>query len=235
MTKTPMSRPSVFAHRGFSSRALENSLEAFRLAMAVPVDMIEFDVRKSRDNHLYVLHDRDTGRTCDRNIDIEGSTEEEIGKVRLKNGEPLSRLKDVLDLVAGRTALDIEIKSDGAGALCAAQLIGSGYRGNVLISSFHENEVIDARRIMPDAQVSVIFDSFGPSDVNAYARQGYRIISLKRSSVTAELVALLHGRGIRVYVWTVDKEEEIRRFSAWGVDGMFSNDPALLRKVVEEG
>jgi len=47
-----MPKPLVIAHRGDSSRALENSLEAFRLALSLPVDMIEFDIRKSRDNNF---------------------------------------------------------------------------------------------------------------------------------------------------------------------------------------
>jgi glycerophosphoryl diester phosphodiesterase len=229
-----MSRPRICAHRGFSARALENSLEAFRLALAVPVDMIEFDLRKSRDNDLYVLHDRHTGRTCDRNIDIERSTEEEIGRLKLRNGESVPRLRDVLDFIRGRTALNIEIKSEGAGALCAAQLTGAGYRGEVLISSFHEAEVAAAKSILPDAPVSVIYDSFGTDQVGPYARNGYRVISLKRSAVTAELVALLHDMNIRVYVWTVEKVEEMRVFASWGVDGIYSNDPALLRRAVSK-
>ncbi len=65
-----MHRPLVIAHRGDSSRALENSLEAFRLALALRVDMIEFDIRKSRDNQLYVMHDKETGRTAEKNITI---------------------------------------------------------------------------------------------------------------------------------------------------------------------
>ncbi len=230
-----MPRPLIIAHRGNSSRALENSLEAFRLALSLPVDMIEFDLRKSRDNALYVMHDEMTGRTCDGNIDIERSTSEEIGRLRLKNGEPVPALGDVLDLVAGRVGLNIEVKSDGAGALTAAHLVGSEYRGNVLISSFHEREVLDAKRVMPNATVSGVFDVFSSDQVGAYRKMGYHCISLKRQTVTPELVARCHERSIQIYVWTVDEEEDMRRFISWGVDGIYSNDPAALKKVVEEG
>ena len=229
-----MPKPLVIAHRGDSSHALENSLEAFRLALALPADMIEFDIRRSRDNVLYVMHDRETGRTCDRNIDIERSTAEEIGRLRLRNGEPLSTLGDVLGLVAGRVGLNIEVKSDGAGALAAAELAGSGYRGSVLISSFREREVLDARRILPDAPVAGIFDVFSPDEVGAYRKLGYHFISLKRKTITPELVARCHAADIKVHVWTVDEEEEMRRLASWGVDGICSNDPALLRNVVDD-
>ena len=88
-----MRKPLVIAHRGDSSRALENSLEAFRLALALPVDMIEFDIRKSRDNQLYVMHDKDTGRTAEKNLNIEESLSDEISKVKLEEQRTHSRTR----------------------------------------------------------------------------------------------------------------------------------------------
>lgn len=228
-----MSRPLIIAHRGDSSRALENSLEAFRLALSVPVDMVECDIRKSRDNVLYVMHDERTGRTCDVDINIEKSLAEDIAKVKLRNGEPVPLLNDALALVAGRAGLNVEVKSDGAGALTAAHVAGAGYGGRVLISSFKEREVLDAKRVLPNVPVAGIFDDFSPSDVSAYKQTGYGFISLRRKTVTEELVAALHERGIRVYVWTVDGEEEIKRLIGWGVDGIYSNRPGVVKRVLD--
>jgi len=228
-----MQKPLVIAHRGDSSRALENSLEAFRLALALPVDMIEFDLRKSRDNQLYVMHDHDTGRTAEKNINIEQSLSEEIASVKLKNGEPVPQLGDVLALVAGKVGLNIEVKSEGSGALTAANLAGSGYRGPVLISSVKEREVQDARRVMPTTPVSGIFDTFIEAEVKKYRSLGYGFISLRKKTVTRELISACHDQKIKVYVWTVDNEEEIRRFIEWGVDGMYSNNPMVLKSIVD--
>lgn len=229
-----MRKPLVIAHRGDSSRALENSLEAFQLALALPVDMIEFDLRKSRDNHLYVMHDKETGRTAEKNINIEQSLSGKISAVKLKNGEPIPVLSDVLMLVAGKVGLNIEIKSEGAGALTAAHLAGSGYKGSVLISSFKEREVQDARRVLPTMPVSGIFDTFVLQEVNKYKSMGYGVISLRKKTVTRELVSACHDQKIKVYVWTVDEVDEIRRFIEWGVDGMYSNKPIVLKRVVDE-
>jgi glycerophosphoryl diester phosphodiesterase len=228
----PMSKPIIIAHRGDSSRALENSLEAFRLALALPVDMIEFDIRKSRDNNLYVMHDKETGRTADSDIDIERSLSDDIARVRLKNGEPIPSLNDVLALVAGRVGLNIEIKSEGAGALTAAHIVGTGYRGRLMISSFKEREVIEAKRVMPNVQVAGIFDVFALSEVSAYWAKGYRVISLNRKAVSQELITSCHSRNIEVYVWTVDKEEEAEQLTARGVDGIYSNDPGKIMRIV---
>ncbi len=144
--------PLVIAHRGDSSNALENSLESIRRALSLSVDMIEIDIRKSRDNGLYVMHDKLTGRTAGKNIDIERATSDKIAGVKLKNNEPDPTLADVLRLVAGACGLNLEIKSSGAGALTAQYLLASGYKGPVLVSSFQEDEVTAARRAMPSCR-----------------------------------------------------------------------------------
>ena len=228
-----MQTPLIIAHRGDSTRALENSLEAIRLALSVPVDMIELDLRKSLDNRLYVMHDRDTGRTADKNIDIEQATEEDMAQIKLKNGEHVPTLDEVLTLIAGKVGLNLELKSEGAGALCAAHLIGAGYKGKTLISSFKEKEVIEARRVAPNFPASVIFDDFSVRDAAGYRAKGYSIISLRKKTVAPELIDACHEKNIKVYVWTVDEEDEIRRFIEWGVDGMYSNKPMVLKWVVD--
>jgi len=227
-----MPKPLVIAHRGDSSRALENSLDAFRLALTIPVDMIEFDIRKSRDNVLYVMHDKETGRTADGSLDIEKAVSDDISRLKLKNGEAIPMLNDVLILVDGKVGLNIEIKSKGAGALTAAHLVGSGYRGKVLISSFKEEEVIGARRVMPDVPVAGIFDTFIPAEVGVYKAKGYHFISLNRKTVSKELITLCHNKNIAVYVWTVEKEGKAEELVSWGVDGIYSNNPGMLRRVV---
>lgn len=228
-----MSTPLVIAHRGDSFRALENSFEAFRLALLLPADMIEFDIRKSRDNRLYVMHDNETGRTAGRNIDIEQSSSAEIAGIKLKNGEPVPSLDEVLSLVAGRAGLNIELKSVGSGALCATLLAECGYTGSVLISSFKEREVLEALRVLPHARVSGIFDRFDHTDVGAYKSKGYRFISLRKKTVTRRLVALCHENNISVYVWTIDKEGEMKKFIEWGVDGIYSNRPDVLKNLLD--
>jgi len=225
--------PLIIAHRGDSSRALENSIEAITLALSIPVDMIEFDIRKSLDNRLFLMHDGDTGRTADQNIPIERSRSEEIARIRLKNGEKVPTLKEVLALVSGRAGLNIEIKSDETGALCAEELLRTGYDGPVIISSFKEREVLAARRVNPDLITAQIFDSFSSANLDDYSAKGHNVISLRKSTVTEKLLAACRERKIRVYVWTVDKEVEIRKFITMEVDGIVSNRPATLKRVLE--
>ena len=226
--------PLVIAHRGDSSNALENSLEAIHGALAYPVDMIELDIRKSRDNVLYVMHDRSTHRTAGENIDLERSTSDKIAGVLLRNGEQVPTLSDAIKAVAGKAGLNLELKSEGTGLLTAEYLVSSDYKGYVLVSSFKEGEVLAVRHLLPRLPVSLIFDVFTARDVPAYAKKGYSIISLRKMTVSEKLIEACHEQGIQVYVWTVDDEEEMKKFSSWGVDGIYTNRPGVLKNLIEE-
>jgi glycerophosphoryl diester phosphodiesterase len=224
--------PLVIAHRGDSSNALENSLEAVRRALSLPVDMIEVDIRKSRDNVLYVMHDKSTGRTAKENIDIERATSAMIAGIRLTNGEPIPTLTDVVKAVAGHTGLNLELKSDGAGLAAAEYFASAPYRGYVLLSSFKEEEVFAVRRAMPTMRTALCREVFTVQDVPAYKEQGYTILSLKKNAVNEKLIAACHEQEIDVYVWTVDQEDEMRKFISWGVNGIYSNKPAALKELL---
>jgi glycerophosphoryl diester phosphodiesterase len=229
-----MRTPLIIAHRGDSSRALENSLEAFRLAASVPADVIEFDLRMSKDGVLYVMHDRHTGRTADRNIDIEQATSQEIAGIRLKNGEPVPTVDDALRLVAGRAGINVEIKSDGAGAALGRHLFLYRYSGYLMVSSFKEAEVLAARGVMLDLPLAVIYDTFSIRHVAGYRDKGYPVISLRKNTVTEPLVRACHAHGVRLYVWTVDGEDEMKRCIEWEVDGIYTNNPAALKDMIDK-
>ncbi len=227
-----MSIPLVIAHRGDASASLENSLESVHRALSYPVDMIELDVRKSLDDVLYVMHDKMTGRTAEKSINIERSTSDVIGSLKLKNGESIPTIQEVIKIVAGSAGLNFEIKSDGAGLLIAQQLASSAYPGYVLLSSFKEDEVLAARHVLPAIPSSIIYDVFASRDVSMYRKRGYKIISLRKNTVTQKLLAVCREQGINVYVWTVDEEDEMRKFISWGVDGIYSNRPGILKNLI---
>jgi glycerophosphoryl diester phosphodiesterase len=228
-----MTIPLVIAHRGNSSAVLENSLAAIQSALHIPVDMIEIDVRMSSDNVLYVMHDRTSNRTATADLDMEISDSCAIEKLRLRNNEPIPRLDAVLDAVNGKAGLNIEIKSIGAGVVLKQQLLSRRHRGELLVSSFHEAEVLPFIGLSA-VRSSLIYDSFSAKDIATYSSKGYRTLSLKHSAVTDALVHACRDRAIQLYVWTVDEEKEMRRLISLGVDGIYSNKPAVLKRVVAE-
>jgi len=227
-----MTLPLVIAHRGDASESIENSIESVHKALSYPVDMIELDVRKSLDNVLYVMHDKMTGRTADKSINIEHSQSDVISKLKLINGEPIPTLVDIIKTVAGTIGLNFEIKSKGAGLLIAQYFASSNYPGYVLLSSFEEDEIRAVRHIMPTMPTSVIYDVFSAHDVANYKKRGYRIISLRKNTVNENLIRACHEERIDVFVWTVDEEDEMQKFISLGVNGIYTNRPGVLKTLL---
>jgi len=120
-------RPLFVAHRGASDRALENSPSAFVQALADGADMIEFDIRLSADGVPVVFHDARTGRTAMENLAVALTPWARLRGVRLKNGEALPSLAEVLALLRGAVPLDIESKVPGGIAAAARVQIGRAH------------------------------------------------------------------------------------------------------------
>jgi glycerophosphoryl diester phosphodiesterase len=178
------------------------------------------------------MHDRTTARTADHDVDIERSAAGAIDMTRLNNGESVPRLADMLWVIAGKARLNLELKSEGAGTLTVECLRSSRYKGYVLLSSFKEPEVLAVRKVMPSLPTSLIFDVFTVRDVPSYRESGYSIISLNRKTLDERLVAACHEHNLEVYVWTIDEEVDMRKLVSWGVDGIYSNRPGVLKKLL---
>jgi glycerophosphoryl diester phosphodiesterase len=226
-------KPLIIAHRGDSSNGLENSLDAFRRALAVPVDMIELDLRMAADRTLWIMHDRQTGRTAAPDIDIERVPASKAGSVKLTNGEPIPSLDKVLDFVQNSAAINIEIKSDHAGPALARLLQSRAKLPQLVVSSFKEGEVKAVRSVFPHLECALIYDSFSSRHISDYRSRGYGLVSLRKNTVTEALVRACHGQGLKLFVWTVDAEDEMKRCIEWGVDGLYTKKPALLKEVLE--
>ena len=122
-------RPAFVAHRGASDRALENSPSAFAQAVADGADMVEFDVRLSADGVPVVFHDARTGRTAMENLPVARTAYARLRRVRLKNGEAIPSLAEVLAVVRGAVPVDIESKVPGGSPRRPGSSGSPGIRG----------------------------------------------------------------------------------------------------------
>ena len=131
----------VVAHRGASAGAVDNSLDAFEQAIALGADMIEFDVRRTRDDQLIAFHDAAVGGRA-----VEALTRTEIGEA---TGHLPPLLDEVLALTRGRIGLDVELKEDGYVARVLAALDGIE---DVVVTSFLDDVVAEAKRRAPEVR-----------------------------------------------------------------------------------
>lgn len=235
----------VIAHRGASGLARENTLEAFEAAIKAGADMIELDVRRTKDGVLAVHHDPAAGGK-----NIAGTDWRE-----LKKAAPyIPGLGEVIALAKGKIRLDVEIKESGYEKQAADLLLSGLSPEDFIVSSFRADVVKKIKKNYPELTVGLIL----PSWKNLFAdRPGLRGLSLgglfliwdyfttgKKLISQMDFLAVsrfLPDGGIRskekyagkpLYVWTVDSEKDLEYFLSqpW-VAGVISDFPAVAVKI----
>lgn len=232
-------RPRVWAHRGASAVAPENTMLAFDKAVEVGADGIELDVQFDGDRHVVVFHDHELQRLAGRPGRIDEISASERAGLRV-GGEPVPLLAEVL--ATFDTELDVEIKVERPGranALVAATakiIKDSGRADQVLVSSFDPIALLQFHAYAPDIALGYLFHG----EQGLAARRGWigRAIGAslahpQHTLCTAASVRRWHTSGMPVNAWTVDDPAELTRLAALGVDGVFVNDPARALEVLE--
>jgi glycerophosphoryl diester phosphodiesterase len=233
----------IIAHRGGAILWAENSMTAFREAIAAGVDAVECDVHLSADGEPMVMHDPTLDRTSNGRGPIGERTAAELAGVKLisAGGEGLPHLSDLLALVAeSRVGLQVEVKANWQGrpdhALLArtlAELDRFGLRARTEIIVF-EAEIAAAAvaagglRNVAWLFMPIMIRRLGPEGVVAVARRaGAPMVETHEMAMDEALLAALRGGGLRVAAWGANHAPSINRMLSLGVDAIATDDPVL--------
>lgn len=145
----------ILGHRGLSTTHLENSLDAFRAALAAGMDGFELDVQPTRDGVCLVLHDETLDRTATAGGTLRQMNAAELP--RLKNGESVPHLLDVLQLPALRVNVELKGRSSWKPALAAVESANALDR--VLFSSFEHREILQLWTACPEARCGFLWET----------------------------------------------------------------------------
>jgi len=242
--------PLVFAHRGASGAAPENTLAAFQAALDAGADGIELDVSRCASGEIVVMHDNTVDRTTDgagaiSDLSLEAMRALDAGSWFGPQfaGERVPLLAEVLDAFGASLRINIEIKGrgrrgDGIEGEIAAMVRARGVQETVVISSFSLAALRRMREAAPDLQRALLFVSEAAAPlVWAWARRwaGAHALHPSTAGLDAAWVDRAKSRGYRVNVWTVNDPEVMRRMVAAGVDGIITDEPARLRGILDSG
>jgi glycerophosphoryl diester phosphodiesterase len=147
--------PLLLGHRGHSSKHLENSMESFRAALNDGMDGFELDVQPTRDGVCCVLHDDTLDRTSQGTGTLRQMKASELP--RLKNGESVPHLADVLELPA--TLINVELKGEPGWQQALAATEAADALGRVLFSSFEHSEVLQLWAACPTARCGFLWET----------------------------------------------------------------------------
>jgi glycerophosphoryl diester phosphodiesterase len=224
--------PEIIAHRGASRAFRENTLPAFAHALALGVDGIELDVHRTADGVLVVHHDPELPVGADhRSTAIAALTAAELSAVRLPSGDHVPTLAEVLELVADRATVYVEVKATGAEALVAGML--DRYAGvRTAVHAFDHRVPVCVRALRPGTPIGLLSASYPLSLAAVLGQSGAEAFWQQADLIDEPLVRGAHATGVRVIAWTVNSAPHARRLAAWGVDALCTDVPDLIRQAV---
>lgn len=222
-------RPLRIGHRGAAGHAPENTLASVRKAIAFGVDLVEVDVRRSRDGRLVLMHDETVDRTTDGKGKVATRSLADLQALDAGKGERIPTLEELLELAEGRVGLMLEIKEAGIAELTVKLVRKTGFSGTVVYASFLHKELPAVRKADSEAATLALFGRRLPKDpVAAAARVGVSHVGLLFTTATAQRVTALHRAGLQVFVYTVNEPRDMQAMRRLGVDGIISDFPDRL-------
>lgn len=226
----------VIGHRGGAGLAHENTLEALRAGLEAGADILECDVRITKDNVPVLAHDFHTFRTHHDFSIISQLTYDEL---RQRFDEPLIALKEVLDEFFGVILLNIEVKGRGSGKTTAELVKKHCIKkpsdwDNVLFSSFHGSELRAVRKVSKRAGLSLLhFDN--PFLFIAYHRSlKLTGVGFHRLYVNSFALEIAKRAGLFTYAYTVDRPHAAVLLAQQGLDGVVTDYPDRVIAELEQ-
>lgn len=226
----------VIGHRGAAGLARENSLEAFRAGVEAGADILEFDVRLTKDRIPVVVHDFHTFRTHRDPSLISRLTFEDLTKRTEKI--PITPLTAVLDEFLGVIMLNIEIKGHGTGKVVAELLANSYVKSakrwdNVLISSFWGNELQAVRNISEDANLALLHTENPFLFIAYHRRLRLTAVGFHRLYLNAFAIEIAKRTKLFVYAYTVNRPATALKLAQQGIDGIVTDHPSEILKEIK--
>ncbi|HEY3542723.1 MAG TPA: glycerophosphodiester phosphodiesterase family protein [Gaiellaceae bacterium] len=241
----------VIAHRGHSAGAPEQTMAAFTQAIELGAEMIEADVRRTRDGRLVMCHDADVGRTTDGAGPVSAFDYEDLRRLDAGSwfdpsfrSERVPTLDELYDLAAGAgVTLCLEVKGEteeeqsSLAHAVAGEIARRGRLDVDFLSSFGHRALLDAREAFPGLRTAPDrLPERGHADAEATVGQalsiGAAVVQHHHEDLDAGTVRCAHDAGIAVWAWPVLTTDEIERAIALGVDGVMGDDVAAMRGVV---
>lgn len=250
------SRRLVFAHRGGSGLAPENTLAAFDRAQALGVDGLELDARLSRDGVVVLHHDPLLDRTTNARGPVEALTAAELARVDAGHrfggpgrwpfrglGIGVPTLSDVLDRYRDlRIIIELKVDAEPLARAVIDLVRAAGAWERVCLGAFGQRALAAVRTFGPAVATSAarpevrraLYRSWARWPVSRVPYGGYQVperLGWTRV-VSPRFVADAHRAGLAVQVWTVDRENDAYRLLAWGVDALITDRPDLIAPIV---
>jgi glycerophosphoryl diester phosphodiesterase len=237
----PKNKIVIIGHRGASKIAPENTIKAFKKAIHLGADCVEFDVQETLDNELVIIHDYDTLRTTGVEGLVQEMTLDELRKLNFGDNETIPTLAELIKLTKGKISLNCEIKVENIGKRVLGTFQDYKVIDSVFISSFLHQELIKIQKIDSNVKLATLVPvepsllsewSYKKNVIDfTYENKFYAINPLFKLA-DEKFVEYAHAKGLKVFPWTVNSGIAMKRLINLGVDGIITNDISRLKEVL---
>ena len=249
-----IAKPLVAAHRGGALLWPENSLTAFRQALALGVDFLETDVHLTADGEVLVIHDATLDRTTTGTGRVRTTRLAELSSVRLRTRDggvtqdPVPTLAQLLDLLgpgSARLLLEIKVDADrqrypGIEEKVLALVRARGLADRTVIMAFEPETVRRVRALDPSIRTALLVSKWRVDRERTPAREtvrwarelGATDLGIDYRALDPGVLEAARAAGIAVAAWTVNEESDLRNVIATGVDLVISDRPDLALRLV---
>ena len=234
-------KPMIIAHRGWSGRYPENTLPAFEKALELPVDGLEFDLRRTADGEIVISHEADVGMHSNGTGLIKDLTLKELKKLDFgikKNemfaGTRIPEFNEFLDFVIAKRRdiwLAVELKEDDEELACRVfkALESRNLFGQCSIISFKSNMLRAAKKYVPElprhgfSALNLPEEGDSPEYLSLLNRVGIYI-----NSLNLKIADFYHSRGIKIDTWAPGTPAQYAIARACNIDFITTNDPDII-------
>ena len=217
-------------HRGAMAYAVENSRESIKKAFELDANMVEVDIRYTRNNIPLVFHDEKTNRITNGQKIVGNTDFSELKTLKLKNGERILSLEELLHLIPKNAFLNIELKEKKI-SKTFIEVLSKFDTKKILFSSFYHEPVLKLKDFFREIKSGVLLVG-RPLNILELAKETKAdYLDLNYEFVDKELIDAAHLEGIGVVVWKINELELMQKFIDLEVDGIISDNPALFNKI----
>ncbi len=228
----------VIGHKGANAIAPENTLMAFKKAIELKADMVEFDIYKTKDGEIVIIHDSDTLSITGVHGLIKDMTLEEIKKLDAGEGEKIPTLLELIKIAKEKVCLQIEIKTSGLLEKLIKIMKEENLVNTSIVSSFAFGELVKLKKLEPKIKLGVLL-STDLVRVPQIKRKILKAADKKFYSIhpnyniaDKEIVDFAHKNNLKVNVWTVNDKDVMERLIELGVDGIITDDISMANELL---
>jgi glycerophosphoryl diester phosphodiesterase len=221
----------IIAHRGASAVTPENTPKSFSRALEAGVDGIELDVQLTRDAVPVVIHDTSVDRTTNGSGLVSQIGFKQLSGLDAGNGEHIPSLLQALNLIGGKAHTYVELKEsvEGNESAVIQCVLDAKCMDNVTFISFNHKSIDRIKVLGLKCKLGYSYESSIPKLDGA---EGIDAVMCKYNLIGHELGSDAHRRGMEIIAWTVDDAQKAIELAKIGVDGIITNDPERMMRVL---